>query len=670
MRAITRRAASTIGLLAATGALMTAAAVPVTAAVDAPGGETRADVVVVPFGQRRAARDQHHVRQRALLPGQPERPVGSRADADPHEVPAEQRRRDVEHAHAADRPHRRGQPRDLLGPLRRPPRPAREQQLQELHGRANGATEPDTSFVYWNSPVDQQRHQGAVDSEHTPVDGLLADVPAANAAPPAQTAPAPWVAVQQGRLLVRRLLLGEHGAGEQRRHPDRVRALRRRLPPPCLQEHEPRSSARPCTAAWATPRASKRGGAVTDTPPAAEQPRHAARSRRCSGTSSSRRLVAAHATRPEPVPVADAAGNLVDLDNREIADFQGHVGFPGFSPTASQTLAMLADMQEAGVPVTFGYIADVHERKDWSFQCTTADATGFGNALGPGDSCYEENLQRYDQAFAKFLDRLAKDGIGPNNTLFVIGAEENDHFAGANVGRADAPADPANCDGVTIPCRYAHNQVGEVQANIVGLLAAERQQHDAVRRRAAGRVDLRAQPQRNGSVAARERSRGPPARAGHGRADGEQPAQRRPRRDDHELPGRRHRATHPSPRDRGSPAHADVHAVPEARLLLRRRGTELLDVHESGRRLRDGQLALRVGSRLLQPRHRHHLVVLRGPGREESRHRRAEPRRQPRCRGSGRGWARPRLQHTRNVGRRDRHPSDDALRWRASPTTT
>ena len=39
MRAITRRAASTIGLLAATGALMTAAAVPVTAAVDAPAAK-------------------------------------------------------------------------------------------------------------------------------------------------------------------------------------------------------------------------------------------------------------------------------------------------------------------------------------------------------------------------------------------------------------------------------------------------------------------------------------------------------------------------------------------------------------------------------------------------------------------------------------------------------
>ena len=55
----------------------------------------------------------------------------------------------------------------------------------------------------------------------------------------------------------------------------------------------------------------------------------------------------------------------------------------------------------------------------------------------------------------KFLDRLGKDGITRQNTLFVIGAEENDHLAGANVGRAVAPSDPATCDGVVTPCRYA-----------------------------------------------------------------------------------------------------------------------------------------------------------------------------------------------------------------------
>ena len=39
-------------------------------------------------------------------------------------------------------------------------------------------------------------------------------------------------------------------------------------------------------------------------------------------------------------------------------------GFPGFGPiSAAQTLAYVADMQEVGVPITYGYISDAHEKK-------------------------------------------------------------------------------------------------------------------------------------------------------------------------------------------------------------------------------------------------------------------------------------------------------------------
>ena len=82
--------------------------------------------------------------------------------------------------------------------------------------------------------------------------------------------------------------------------------------------------------------------------------------------------------------------------------------------------------------------------------------------------------QRYDQAFAKFLDRLAKDGITPDQHAVHHRCRENDHLAGANVGRANAPSDPANCDGVTVPCRYSHDQIGEIQANLAELVAKER----------------------------------------------------------------------------------------------------------------------------------------------------------------------------------------------------
>jgi hypothetical protein len=181
--------------------------------------------------------------------------------------------------------------------------------------------------------------------------------------------------------------------------------------------------------------------------------------------------------------VTNAAGNLVDLDGNELdGAFLGpppHPGFPGFSPTATQSLAMLADMQEAGIPVTYGYISDLHERKAGTIgSCGTAGATASGNALGPGDQCYVNNAKAYDAAFQKFFERLAADRITPSNTLFVIGAEENDHFAGANVGRRIQPT-PADCNGVSltggtsVPCTYPTGTLGERQASIAALLASE-----------------------------------------------------------------------------------------------------------------------------------------------------------------------------------------------------
>jgi hypothetical protein len=123
--------------------------------------------------------------------------------------------------------------------------------------------------------------------------------------------------------------------------------------------------------------------------------------------------------------------------------------------------------------VTYGYISDIHERKDGQTGCTTAGATSAGSALGPGDPCYLATAAAYDQAFATFFQRMAADGMTTKNTLFLMTAEENDHFVGANTLRASQPS-PANCDGVNVACNYAANQVGEVQANLPQLLAKER----------------------------------------------------------------------------------------------------------------------------------------------------------------------------------------------------
>jgi hypothetical protein len=145
-------------------------------------------------------------------------------------------------------------------------------------------------------------------------------------------------------------------------------------------------------------------------------------------------------------PVKDLDGNVI------LSPETGLPGFTGFSPTASQTLGYVATMQEAGIPVTFAYISDLHDNKAGN------------NAFGPGEAGYVAQAKTYDAAFAKFFARLAADGIDQNNTLFLFTADEGDHFVGG-------PASPANCDGVTIPCTYAN--VGELEVNLNQLVINE-----------------------------------------------------------------------------------------------------------------------------------------------------------------------------------------------------
>jgi hypothetical protein len=144
-----------------------------------------------------------------------------------------------------------------------------------------------------------------------------------------------------------------------------------------------------------------------------------------------------------------------DLDGKTIQDAAGHVGFPGFDGVeATVTLSWVAQMQEAGVPVTYAYISDAHDGHG------TAGNIHF--AYGPGEAGYVQQLKDYDRAFGQFFDRLAAHGINKSNTLFVFTADEGDHFVG------DIPT-PAGCDGVTTPCTY--NRVGEINGNLRGLMA-------------------------------------------------------------------------------------------------------------------------------------------------------------------------------------------------------
>ena len=179
-------------------------------------------------------------------------------------------------------------------------------------------------------------------------------------------------------------------------------------------------------------------------------------------------------------PVTDSAGNLTDLNGTEMdGQYVNTPGFPGFGPiTAAQSLSYVADMQESGVPVTYAYISDVHavasaDTGPCSPASTYKGKPDVGYADGPGDNCYYQTTASYNQAFASFLKRLSDDGVTPQNTLFVFGADEGDHFSGANVGRAETPS----CTGTPLTtsyiCSYAGGQVGEVQASVHGLLQYE-----------------------------------------------------------------------------------------------------------------------------------------------------------------------------------------------------
>jgi hypothetical protein len=180
--------------------------------------------------------------------------------------------------------------------------------------------------------------------------------------------------------------------------------------------------------------------------------------------------------------VTNAQGNLVDLSGNEIdGGFLNTPGFPGFGDiSASQTLAYVSDLQESGVPVTYGYISDVHGNHHLPGLSTQCDSAP--DALPSGDPCYIAQAQQYDAAFAQWFKRLAADGITPANTLFIFSPDEGDHMAGANVGRALQPT-PANCDGAKVvgltvipdvACTYPAGTFGELGGNITGLIATEK----------------------------------------------------------------------------------------------------------------------------------------------------------------------------------------------------
>jgi hypothetical protein len=152
--------------------------------------------------------------------------------------------------------------------------------------------------------------------------------------------------------------------------------------------------------------------------------------------------------------IAPALGGLSDYNGNAITGFNSI----DFDPTPAQTLAVVETMLKKGIPVVYAYIADAHDNHEGS--SLSSEAT-----FGPGEAPYVQQLKDYNAAFGTFFAHLQAAGIDQSNTLFIFTPDEGDHFVGGT-------PTPANCDGVTVPCNYGPNGVGEIELNLGGVVAA------------------------------------------------------------------------------------------------------------------------------------------------------------------------------------------------------
>ena len=149
----------------------------------------------------------------------------------------------------------------------------------------------------------------------------------------------------------------------------------------------------------------------------------------------------------------DLAGAPITYTASSGSTANGFPGFDGMFPKV--TLAYVAQMLEAGVPVIYGYISDAHD----------AHVNTVNTALGPGEQGYHNQLVDYNTGWTNFFARLKNDGIDESNTLFVITTEEGDHFVGG------APVEGNSCDGITVFCHYTAK--GEVDVFLNRLLPVQ-----------------------------------------------------------------------------------------------------------------------------------------------------------------------------------------------------
>jgi hypothetical protein len=165
--------------------------------------------------------------------------------------------------------------------------------------------------------------------------------------------------------------------------------------------------------------------------------------------------------------IATQVSSITETDGTKITGFNQAAGF---NPTPMYTLGYMASLLKAGVPVVYGYVADAHDSRISCAPTTSAKPvvsdTNNGQPCGafaPGEAGYVAQLKAWDTGFDQFFQELNGMGITAQNTLFVIHADENDHYTGS------APTN-APCDGVSTPCTYDRTKIGEITTDLPLLL--------------------------------------------------------------------------------------------------------------------------------------------------------------------------------------------------------
>ena len=415
-------------------------------------------------------------------------------------------------AHADDRAHRRRQPDDLHRPVRRPARPAGVELATRpttRTGRPTRRRRSRTGRRRSSTPKTPARRPAT-----TPTPSMVySDHRAGQRRRPTADTPAPWVPFTRagctvGDFSTANMVL-ENAA---RRPPDRVRRRTRPRSPQTAADPDSFKDAEVAdyvgeavhcaqgAAICANAQAVKFGQTTRRPAPSPTRcrPNRAATpaTRRCSAQSTSRPQLGGGT--PNLVhngyQVTDADGNLVDLERPPDQEpFSAHAGLPRLQPD-----------RDADHSPTWPTCRSPASRSPTATSptCTTEDRHHAAARRRPPPQARPS--VRATPATSPNAARLRhtrsrRSSSGSPLTasrrptpMFIIGAEENDQFAGANVGRATQPT-PAGCDGVTVvvplrerPDRRAR---GQHQGSALDDIAAAA---TPVRRRAAGRRDLRA----------------------------------------------------------------------------------------------------------------------------------------------------------------------------------